>query len=598
MKRGLTTTLIAVAVAMLGIQAMAMAPTIQDVPSPIVGNQSVTYPNTFVFPDAFNLASYVTDDTTSSANVKWSYEIVGTAHYNINGVPPIDSSTEDVTLPGAKQINNQVLNSEIDDDANAASLTIRNVFLSPLTGTGATPGTDDAEHVIPGETQPVTLWASDGSAASSTTLFFYSDNGGQSRFSPEAPIGPTHVTTWDFEGSADNFVYYTFGGTTSGTSSNSSICLTVGLTGDNYGGWAGRFGDVPLVQNAVYHVRAKVNGLANTAGSTPFWDMYVDSYDGTTGTNQYGADMMFFDNEGGANAALNVAGGGKSFHLWWAPLPLTTAAWNNATSGIFSTENAASNLNSSRFNFRVLDIASKVGLHADQAQGTLCMTDTVVERYDISQMVVDQADVYSVTTFSAANAGGTGTTIIQPLVSSPTVSFAGGHIALTADTAGRTLELINIDCGSDLLYDLNTPTTIADNYPVPWTADTLYQITVDLKAPEANSETNPWDVILFGMDSPSNEVVMSSYQTASHVGGQPPAGRDIVCGMPKQGTAQTYMAFFWTHAETVKTTAQFHFLRPRMQLINHSSLTVGNNSGTLEIDKFAVNKVHFANPTQ
>jgi len=202
MRKGLTVTLMSVSIVMMGAGAMAMAPVIGEIPSPIVGDaESVTPANLFVYPDAFNLANYVHDDATASGDIKWSFEIVGAAKYNINGVQPMNTGGGDDPInPGAKQINNQVLGGEENPDGNAASITIRNVNLSPIGGPNTDPG---ASGIVASETQLVTLYASDGTTYSMKSVFFYTDNDGADRLSGgEIPWWntPSKVDRWDGSG--------------------------------------------------------------------------------------------------------------------------------------------------------------------------------------------------------------------------------------------------------------------------------------------------------------------------------------------------------------------------------------------------------------
>jgi hypothetical protein len=75
MSKGLKVSLVTVAIALMGMSAMATAPVISDIPDPIVGGgETVTPSNTFVYPDAINLNFYVQDDG-GIENVVWSYEV-------------------------------------------------------------------------------------------------------------------------------------------------------------------------------------------------------------------------------------------------------------------------------------------------------------------------------------------------------------------------------------------------------------------------------------------------------------------------------------------------------------------------------------------
>ena len=128
MKKGLTMTLLTVAIAMMGYQALALAPVITDIPSPIVGNAGdVTAPNTFVYPDAINLDAYVSDDSSATTKILWSYEESGTK-YILNGIDPINSSDAAGIEynPGAKNIAANLGTGERNEDANIRTVTIRN----------------------------------------------------------------------------------------------------------------------------------------------------------------------------------------------------------------------------------------------------------------------------------------------------------------------------------------------------------------------------------------------------------------------------------------------------------------------------------------
>jgi len=159
MSKGLKLTLVTVAVALMGMSAMAEAPVISDIPSPIVGGGPTISPSdTFVYPDAINLNKYVTDDG-GLENVVWSYTVEGTAIYNINGTEPIDLGTDDPIDPAATDKDlGTIRNSEKNPDAKVQTITVRNVNLSPYGGPDTDPGDTG---ILDSETQVVTLFASD-----------------------------------------------------------------------------------------------------------------------------------------------------------------------------------------------------------------------------------------------------------------------------------------------------------------------------------------------------------------------------------------------------------------------------------------------------
>jgi len=587
MRKGLTLTLMTVAIAMLGIQAMAEAPVISELPSPVVGSAGwTTGPNRFVYPDAFDLTQFVSDDSVATADIKWAYELSSPAKYSINGVTPINSSTDGdskIENPDTGTPNKRIDTQDLDtgnpsQDSNAKTITIRNIDLIPIgtTDPGSTPGP------ILTQTQQITLYASDGTTYSSKTMFVYTDNGGSDRLSTPAAATSTPVVNWDYEGNTDGFQWVPMSGATSGTSGSTAICMTVGAAGENWGWWAGAMSDIPLVLNAVYHIRATVNCSQPSPGATPLWDMYLNNYDGAQGLLLYGADIIFYDSEGGANSAITT---NKDYHLWWTPMPVLSAAWNDPSTGAKSTANEANNGNKLGLVFRVLDAGvSRTDLNCANQSGTLCLTDASVERFDLGDMVTVTPDVYSNTNFVPFGTGGT-IAVTDLLGSGATITYTGGVLKIVPSTASANTGLFNVDPAGNLAYDLGNATATAQFYPVPWNADELLQITAELIAPDSNAETNPADAILMGMDTPGNEVLMQTYITRN--GGK--------CGMPKTAGYVPYMAFMYSHAQSVSTKAWYKAFRPRLSVLSNLDVTgTGvDNTGAFQCRSLKVNKVRF-----
>jgi len=606
MRKGLTVTLMTVAVAMMGLQAMAMAPVISEIPSPIVGDGiGSTSPNVFVYPDAFNLANYVTDDYTASPSILWSYWISGTPLYRINNVAPLDPGTEDPVTPGTKAINTQVLGTELNPDNNPATLTIRNIHLSPIASpTAAEPGVTGK---LASETQLVTFFASDGTTFSQKTVLFYTYNNFDDQLTPLAGT-PVPVFSANFVNNSRGWVGYdlgypkgTYGGTITVSTGALGICFNVAATGINAGEYDSPWGILTLVKNNVYHVRMKMNGSQTTVGHTPFWDVVLSNYKQLTtstfsGLNAYGSDSWFMDNRGGANAVLSTTGG-TSFHVWFAPAPVKTAAWN-AANGIFDT--ATGTNKDAWIYWRVFDVDSEPAITAQQDSGLLCLTDLLIERFDLDSMQTLSTD-YSPALTDGAAAGGT--TGVHKFYSQSTLTFSGGTITLqplkdiNANSGGSAPNYYN----SDLLYAFPKDATtghfdndplVPECYPIVWQSDTLYQITYDLSAPDADGETNPCDVYFIGADVPTNELISDSYTCAAK----------NRCGMPKAGTPQTFMSFFWSHKATVDPIANNKRLRPRFRMGNNRDLNFTNDGaptvitpslGGIKIHAVKVNKVKF-----
>jgi len=581
MKKGLMLTLLTVAIAMIGMKAMGMAPVITEIPSPIVSNErGLTDVNLYVYPDAIDLDQYVSDDTTTAANIIWSYTI-DSPKYKINNVNPIAVGTDNIftAAGGTKRINTQVVGAEVNTDGLANTITIRNSNLSPLGGTANPPA--GADGIITAETQVCTLFASDGTTYSSTELLIYTEKNGWDHLSlGETTQGFSKLEKKStFEGTLDGFASATVAGTLTFTNgSGHALCVGVPLTGANFGLWYSAYGYVTLTANTVYDIRATMSGSNATVGSTPFWDIVVDNYssDGSQGFNLYGCDAFFLDNQGGNNAVLTAE---STFHVVFAPAAISTAAWNDGTNGIFTTARDANN--DMRIQFRVLDVDSNGGITAGSDQGTLCMQELNVYSAPLASMQTVQANMYNNSTMTDANAGGGGTTTVDNLLGS-TVSFAGGNVTITPSSGAQSVELVSIFPG-DRTNDTGNPAGQVDNYPVAFDADTIYQVTADMAAPDANSVTNAFDVFWIGADEPTNEVIYESFTT--NMAGQ--------CGVPHTGTAQTFMAFYHSNKGTSATTPQWHFFRPKVIFGNNAGLATGNNSGGVIVDSVKINKVQF-----
>jgi len=586
MKKGLTITLLTVALAMFGFQAMAMAPVITDIKSPIVGTNDVTAPNTFVYEDAIDLTAYVSDDTSDSAEVLWSYEESG-SKYILNGVDPISGSDPagiEVT-PGAKEIGHQVLNGELDLDSNPATITVRNKDLSPLGGSTTIPGTTG---IIAAQTGTITLWASDGSTHSlPKDLVIYTDNGGKDRMSPDTG-DPVKVYDPDFPGTGANaFTFASLFGTVTQTSSGGKICLETPALGDNWGIWVGPANALELTQNSVYNITLSMSSSNTAPGNTPFWDMALDNNNNAgTLANLYGADAYFLDNENGANSAVAA---GKTFHMIWTPLAVATAQFNGtgafaSAETIFSPANAAQK--DGRFILRVMDLwqGGASGFRADIQYGTVCIGDLVVTKTPLADVKVVTAGLMDVSTFAISTGSGVGNIAVRDLAPGcATMTIVGGAIQIIPTTAGQTTAYQQLFPG-DTDNNFSVPSTQADNYPVAYDVQSIYRIQYEVAAIDANGEANPPDALWITADTPTNEVIYNSYVTSS-IGGT---------AMPKTGTPQIYTAFYHTNYGTDSTIgAPWKRMRPYFIWANLSDLggTGNDNSGGFKIPRCKVDKV-------
>jgi len=575
MRKGLTLTLMAVVVSVMGLQAMAMTPVVDEIRDVIVGDaEDASASNVFVYPDAVNLNEIVTDDGLPGDDLFWSfYDSSDT--YLVNGMASLSDTDDPVAPPTEKTINladdetyvadaGNVWNSR---DANPATITFRNNALSPITGT--------APYGEPGFTgldagTALTLFCSDTDKAGSTTLFVFSNNEGFDEISGG--------TTWanegeiDFTSSTNSWTYEHLYGNNNVTSSTSGgICMTTPAAGDQGGQWVGPYGEtaaggVSLVNNAVYRIRLSMNSTQTTPNAGPLWDLIVENQTptGSAGAFCYGADYWFLDNYGGANAIMGPTVGRSTFDIVWTPACVNQASWQSAA---FSSAQEAQN--DMRLQFRMIDVASAT-YDAGNDSGTICISGIDIDRTDISGLV-SSATVYTDDNLTGANWRST------PAVSgsSTTSTFADGNLTVTP-TSSWGDEIIAIEPG-DTDFSI---ADLADNYPFAWDGNTLYKMEVVMRAPDANSETHPPDFIILRLDSASNELFMESYIVMNM----------DRAAMPKQ-TAGTYVGFFFSHNASLASEANLKNLRAHLAVGALNAITAYTNDGGVVIESITVKKI-------
>jgi len=605
----------AVAVAIMAVQAMAMAPVILDIPSPVVGNaENVTPANGFVYPDAIDLTKYVTDQESQSSQIIWSYEIIGTPKYSINGKVSMVTPGDNPVSPGATQTLNTVAAGEADFDSNPLTITVRNINLSPIPGqAGTDPGTPG---ILTGETQAVTLYASDQTTYSAKSVWFYTDDGGHDRLSPgniqyQFPGDHANTSGWN---------YALLGGAVSQSNGTGmQFCFTTtastSATDDKLATWQSPYSGDPalstmeLVANSAYKIRMVINGSQTDVTKVPYWDMTVNNDGGEghapiasdfsnyRGRNGFGGNFFFLSNTGGANAAIQQTGG-KPFIFWWCPSPVSTARWNDTTetqTGYFGgpgpyAPSMVTNRNAF-VEFRVLQTASNAGANQIGPFGTLCLTDLTVERFDMSTMQVVTANLYNATTITSTNTnadGGTGTNY--------TASFSGGTLTLTPTTAGSGPTgtfLAQVGSGTSPAFSFS-PETAQDhaNYPCTMDPQSLYLVSMDLSAPTQSDMDHPPAQFWLGADCPTNELICLAWVTPVNFNHH--AGPTL--------TPSTFKAFFYSNYASTPG-AGFEWVsifRPRFMLTNNGNLGRGedsqgalNKSGAIRIHNMKVDKVMF-----
>jgi len=599
MRKGFTQTLMAVAVVMMAVQAMATAPTIGNIPSPVVGNlESTTPANAFVFPDAINLSNYVTDTETSPTYINWSYEVIGaTSKYQINGLAPLTAGEalhpEDPPVGKIIAGIDAATATDPNQGTDASKITIRNSNLSPIGGSYTVPGTTG---VIEDETQLVTLYASDGTTFSAKDVWFYTTSQENDKLSGAIPVAQEAFDT-DEDGFGFNPGNDGIGSVTSSYDvTNGQICMTTIVAGDNLNKWAQPFGRFELVANNIYRIRATINGDQANVDDVPWWDLIINNYGytdpaaktGLSGMNLYGGNYMFLSKFGGANAATS----GKSpmvFELWWCPSPLVKTEWNDttddSTQGPFGPDNATAK--DGFIEFRILDVASNGGANG-AATGTMCLTNLTVDRFPYASLEAQGAALYD-TSSTGITSGGqdgtsdTGNTRVENSGSTAVFETINTTENVLTFTPTSTTGMLSHITPGDFTYDLSytVEDTWLDNYPAATAKQALYLITVTLSAPTQTDADNPIDQFWIGADSVDNELINLSYVTIT----------GWHAAMPTT-TPQDYKFLFYSNYGT-DGASWLQNIRPRMMLTNSAGLGGSElNTGKIRVHNMKVEQVN------
>lgn len=606
MRKGFSATLATVAFATLGFQAMAMAPVIGDIPDIVVGNgPTATASNVFVFQDAVDLNTKVTDDDTTPGQIIWSYSVTdpstpATQVYSLNGVAPVVLASESrVTPPAAKRISSQDLD-PAKVDALARTITVRNIKRSPLPAQTSYPAPAEGPGILAADTKVVTLHASDGSTASSKNILIYTDNGGNDRFSPEDEV----VTSINFTaGGGADWAFLAEAGTNPANSRGATgLCMTTtAAAGTQFvGRWFSPYGIITLAPNSIYEARMTVKTSQTTVGLVPAWSMEYDNINnaGTLGKNEFGGSIVMLDNEGGAVSPIASVGraGDKNYTFMMTPVQGQTPQFNNATTGFFRAANST-NLGM-RLHFRLFETTAITGYEADA--GSLCLEDIEVVRHDLSDRVV-AATPFQLTTFSAT-AGAANTVGIDQIAgtSQTTMTVESGNTAVTLrPTLGDWQVAVVTFRPGDTTVNLGSTTgnENRDNWPVAWKANTIYYFEYELSAPTATDEQNPPDVISVAGDVLTGEVTTDHYAVPNSIDDSqawPVFLRGI--STPRTGTPQKYGAYWHSLSPSRSTIVDSDRLRSKLAILCVTTLNPGgrtNNTGAVRIHKVTVQEVTF-----
>mgnify|MGYP006284492755 CR=1 FL=1 len=557
------------------------APVIAQLPDFVIGDAESVTDNYFVFDDAIDLRNYVSDEDTTTSELKWSYVTpgglgTGTQRYMINGVDELDldgsgpGPDDDPAEPGSKSIQDQVLQNEIDRDNNPQTITIRDIIQTPYLDDTTTPSGSPS--------QAVTFFVADDVQSTGSSVMMYTE-AGYDRFATD-PAGEERTATLSFirDGSGD-WDSDTISGSVDFTE-DGGICLEVPTTGENFGEWFSGDAQISLVQNSVWRVRAQVTSDVTTPGSVPLWEMFIDNYDSSIdGPFGYGVSQFLLDNAGSANAAGVI--GRTDFQLWFTPMAMGTPQWDAFEwAGV-------DDIDDMRLHFRVLDLDSN-NINSQADAGTLCMSRLAIDRFDLADLSVDQ------TVFDESDGFESDEVTIDTGANSNAV-LNGGQIEVDPvhPVAGFGNEVVTITPGTYEDANFTTGDGLGDNYVVPWESEVLYRFRAQWQA--RSGEANPSDFYRMGLDNPGNELLCFSF-TSPGLGNPFAIPAVLPPGTPRQGAAADFQMFMYSHSASEDWRNNFDRLRPRIDVLNTDSVVLGgvqNATDGWEVQSIIVEKVSF-----
>jgi hypothetical protein len=401
--------------------ARATAPVLDQPPDIIIGDlegDAINGDDVFVFTDALDLRDvFVSDDTETVTDIKWSFFEASQGDISINGAAPLTpaeaAGAGPVNPPAPKSlgtVNGDAGETPPGEDGDALTLTIRD---NTAVGGPPPPYGWDPANILANHT--VTLYASDCSTFSERTFTVYTvDN-----------------TTDGFTGTLDtitvppftDWTLFSFAGLTNqggggrggdpGFVGLTGLCLNAGgqTAGSGFAGWFWQSNQhfVQLVKNAYYVARLEMDrtGQLNNpvqppppaqAGqldwdTIPLWDTVFSNVNaGVVGFFSHGQNSMILDNAGDANGIDRPQGLSTFFH-YYAPSPTLAPQWTGDLTGAESGDNAyspfapvAATYGDMLFEFRMLDFDS-TGINSQIDAGIICMETIEMFRGDLPTLL-------------------------------------------------------------------------------------------------------------------------------------------------------------------------------------------------------------------
>jgi hypothetical protein len=617
-KKGLFKALMTVALAMMSVSVFATAPVITNPGDFIVGDaeQGITN-NVFVFPDAFDFDANVSDESPDNT-IKWSF-FDSTGKYRINGVASFAGPDYNNPPTDLRQTDNDTTHAPTD--ASPVTATLRNDSLSSLAGSPpfAEPG---ATGILGAETATVTLFASDCTTFSSTSIVLYTTNDASDSLSGGIL---TNVFDYDFENNPSLVTGWIGGvapnGSAGTTSSGTGLCMWVPATNVNGAtvSWLSPHnssntaapGYATLVDLHAYRFRATMFcDNQGSVGTQPVWTFGYNNnfYTGPNGglqSNMFGGDAWILDTAGGANG-VNRTQGRDDFDFWACPPAAKTDAWRGQlpfgnpenTFGLF--ESAQDHRNDINVGIRILD--SPDAPAANNRTGTLCLKRLRCDRVHLNdlQITVTHTPVIDTSTHRALPDGaggspGNGTATVRNATDDARF-LVGGPIE-TNNAGGRKLLIF---------YNAAGTSTTKRDYAVGgnWVTDNVNGmrgwIRSDVNNGAGPEGSQPINIIFMNFETLTNETGGFNFSQMGVAGNFKRAGGPRLLSTTNN-VPQEYIELYACNNESRATAAIFEghakSIRPLFDFINNQAVggaTDGRDPFVItDVEQFMVDQTNF-----
>jgi hypothetical protein len=560
MKKWVIPTLLTVSFALAqAVNTYAEAPTVRDWPDVCIGDiesitPSVTQGNVFVFPNAFDVRNFfVSDDTATSTDVKWSFLQLSGNTILINGVGSLSgvggalgSNSDPIQPPTSLRITSN--NTDPGDtqsplpnqleDGNEFTLTFRDATLSPIAGPNTEPGMTGTVN-----TSVITVFASDMTTASQFNVIVKTVND-----ATDSLTGGIQLTTennFDFSagtfGWQSNLRLFTTVVTAAGAQGANGLCLTVnGATGGQAASWFGDFNnpDIELTSGKIYQLLADVFTDQTVADKIPLIDFNVSNIIG-----EWGNDAYFVDASGGA-AGFDRPQGIDVANIWVTPMAVSIPAW--ATGAFQPAEDA---LNDGYIVFSVLNFNPGIAFANDA--GTVCLKSLRISSGNVDDLngsvvfdsVPNTTDNTVVSIVDSVNAGD------NALPHTATIDGSGAHFAVAAvgnnnSTLGAPYKAVGfaklgrVNDQPPYVPDLSGP------FPIPWNSNVLLEAQITMTSESGGSD--PVNVVESQFTNPNFEVGSGGFISAGV-----PGGEFDMQASPTVGEDRVWRHFLFTHNVTL-----------------------------------------------